>query len=114
MKKITSPLLLILMFMLIVPNVFGGEPENLLGVSLNFDKKEITIKVVSTGCTSKDDFQFLVKENIVTVVRKKKDSCKAMPEEVSFTFTLKEAGIDPNKPFIVANKFIVNLNIANI
>lgn len=114
MKKITSSLLLILLFLFIMPYVYGGEPETLLGFSLNFDKKEITIKVVSTGCTSKDDFQFLVKDENITIIRKKKDTCKAMPEEVSFTYNLKEAGIDPNKPFKILNKFIVNLNIANI
>ena len=70
--------------------------------------------MVSTGCTQKDDFQFLVKDENITIIRKKKDTCKAMPEEVSFTYTLKEAGIDPNKPFKILNKFIVNLDIANI
>ena len=114
MEKITTSILLILLLLFIMPYAYGGEPETLLGVSMNFDKKEITIKVVTTGCTQKDDFQFLVKDENITIIRKKKDSCKAMPEEVSFTYTLKEAGIDPNKPFKILNKFIVNLNIANI
>jgi len=99
--------------MFIIPYAYGDEPEKLLGISLNFDKKEITIKVVSSGCTQKNDFSFMVKDDTITVIRNKRDECKAMPEEISLTYSLKEAGINPNKPFIILNKFIVNLNIAN-
>ena len=114
MNKQVFTLLILLSFMFIIPLAYGGEPENLLGISLNFDKKEITIKVVSSGCTQKSDFSFLVKDNTITVIRNKRDECKAEPEEISLTYSLKEAGIDPNKPFLILNKFIVNLNIANI
>jgi len=107
-------LLILLSFIFIIPSVYGGEPEKLLGVSLNFDKKEITIKIVSSGCTQKSDFSFLVKDDTITVIRNKKDDCKAMPEEISLTYSLKEVGIDPNKSFKILNKFIANLNLANI
>ena len=54
-----------------------------------------------------------MKDDELTIIRTKKDECKMMPEELTLTYTLKEAGIDPNKPFKIVNKFIVNLNIAN-
>jgi len=113
MNKLTMHLLCLALFLLIIPSVYAGEPETLLGVTVNFDKKEFTIKVVSTGCTNKSDFKFQMKDDELTIIRTKKDECKMMPEELTLTYTLKEAGIDPNKPFKIVNKFIVNLNIAN-
>ena len=88
--------------------------EKLLGLSFNFDKKEISIQVVSTGCTVKTDFQFKVSNNIITIVRKKRDECKAMPEMASFTYSFQEAGLSPDKTYTIKNKFIANPNLANI
>lgn len=88
--------------------------EKLLGVSFNYDKKEITIQVVSTGCTVKNDFQFKVSNNIITIIRKKRDECKAMPEMASFTYTFQETGLSPDKAYTIKNKFIANPNLANI
>lgn len=87
--------------------------EKLLGVSFNYEKKEITIQVVSTGCTGKTDFQFKTSNNIINIVRKKRDFCKAMPSMVSFTYTLQEVGLSPDKSYTIKNKFIANPNLAN-
>ena len=88
--------------------------EKLMGVSFNYDKKEITIQVVSTGCTVKTDFQFKVSNNIITIIRIKKDACKAMPEMASFTYSFQETGLSPDKAYTIKNKFIANPNLANI
>ncbi|MBK6936280.1 MAG: hypothetical protein IPH18_04855 [Chitinophagaceae bacterium] len=88
--------------------------EKLLGFSTNYDKQEVTITVVTTGCTTKADFSIKVSGSNITVVRKKRDMCKMMPDAVSFTYTMKEAGVDPNKAYTIKNKFVANPNLANI
>lgn len=90
------------------------QPEELLGVSLNAERKEITIDVVSSGCTQRSDFRFEMKEDVLTVLRAGRDACKAMPQKTSFTYTLKEAGVDPDKPFRFGNGFIANEYAANV
>lgn len=103
------------LFMLVFCHVaIGGNPEKLLGISLDDEKGEITIQVVNSGCTQKTDFKFEMKGDTLTVVRTKKDECKAMAGAVQFSYSLKEAGINPNKPFVIQNKFIANKFIANI
>lgn len=88
--------------------------EKLLGVSFNYDKKEISIQVVSTGCTVKNDFQFKASNNIITIIRKKRDECKMMPEMAGFTYTFQETGLSPDKAYTIKNEFITNPNLANI
>lgn len=88
--------------------------EKLLGVSLNYDNKEITIQVVSTGCTVKNDFQFKVSNNSITIIRKKRDECKMMPGKTSFTYTFQESNLSSDKAYTIKNKFIANPNLANI
>lgn len=92
----------------------AGNPEKLLGITLDNDKSEITIQVVSSGCTQRSDFSFEMKGDTLTVVRVKKDECKAMESQIQFSYSLKEAGINPNKPFVIGNKFIANFFIAKI
>ena len=88
--------------------------EDLLGLSMDYEKKEISIVVVSKGCTRINDISLLVSNNELTVKRNGKDECKAMPEAVSFTFSFTETGIDPDKNYTVKNRFIANPNLANI
>ncbi len=88
--------------------------EKLLGVSFNYNSKEITIDVVSTGCTVKNDFQFKVSNNIITVIRKKRDECKSIPEKISLTYSFTEAGLSADKTYTIKNRFIANPNLANI
>lgn len=88
--------------------------ENLLGVSLNDDKKELIITVVSHGCTVKADFELQMQNNVLLIIRKKKDECKAMPEPLQLIYTFNEAQINPNIPFTIKNGFIANPLTANI
>jgi hypothetical protein len=88
--------------------------EKLLGVSLNYENKEISIEVVTTGCTVKGDFAFKVQNNTVTISRKKRDACKMTPQAIRFTYSLQEAGLSPDKIYIIKNRFIANPNLANI
>ena len=91
-----------------------NKSEKLLGLSLNYDKKEIIVTIVSTGCTRKADFSFVVNANTIRIERSKKDECKAMPEAINLVYTFKESGIDADKNYIIANGFIANPNLANI
>lgn len=91
-----------------------NKSEKLIGLSLNYDKKEITVLVVSTGCTGKADFFFVVNANTIRIDRTKKDECKAMPEAINLVYTFQESGIDADKNYTVVNSFIANRNLANI
>jgi len=92
----------------------ADKEERLIGVSLDYDKQEISVTVVSHGCTVKNDFAISLQKDEIIVKRKKKDECKAMPEAVSFTYPLQEAGISPDKAYTIKNRFIANPNIAGI
>lgn len=94
--------------------VADNNSEKLLGLSFSYDKKEITITVVSTGCTAKPDFSFIINGNTIKIERIKKDECKAMPEAINLVYTFQESGISADKSYTVANKFIANLNLAKI
>lgn len=90
------------------PVAQAAEIEVLLGITTNADKQEVTLQVASSGCTAKSDFAFEMKDGVLTVSRTKKDECKAVESAVSFTYTLKEVGIDPNKPFKLGNSLAVD------
>jgi hypothetical protein len=114
MKNIFAVLLLILMGCSHSVTVNSTKSENILGLSLNYEQKQINITVVSNGCTTKEDFTLQMQQNSLLISRKKKDVCKAMPEPVQFTWSFKEAGIDDNIPFSVQNRFSPNIFTATI
>ncbi|MCE5194359.1 MAG: hypothetical protein LLF28_02720 [Nitrospiraceae bacterium] len=114
MKTLKTLIFVFILVLFIAPITHAGDVEDLIGISLNYSKKEVTINVVGSGCTDKGDFLFEMKNDVLTVVRTKIDSCKAMQQEVSLTYSFKEAGISPNKPFKIANRFIANIYIANM
>jgi len=82
----------------------AAEREVLLGISTDVRKGELTIEVVSNGCTEAGDFRFTLKKDVLTIFRTRPDDCKRMPERIRLTFKLREIGIDPNRPFRVANR----------
>lgn len=114
MRVVKFCFLTLLMIALMVNMALAERPEVLLGISTDFNKGEITIEVTSSGCTMKGDFRFDFKENVLTIIRTRRDDCKAMPKKINLTYSLKEVGISPHQPFSISNKFIVNENIANI
>lgn len=112
MKK--KAIILLLFMHLGVLQIFSKSTEKLLGISLNYETKEVTISVVSTGCTQKNDFTFNMVKEVLTVNRIKEDYCKAMEEIVTFTYSFEAAKIDSNKPFVIGNKFVANPFTAKI
>jgi len=88
--------------------------EKLLGLSFDDEKKEVTIKVTSTGCTAKNDFQFKVRGSVIEIIRTKRDECKRMPFATSFTYSMAETGLVPNKLYTVKNKFTTSPDLANM
>jgi len=88
------------------------QKEVLLGLTTDFDKEALTIGVASNGCTERKDFRLDFADNVLTVFRTRRDACKAMPGKLSLTYTLREAGLSPHKPFRVGNAFMVNENLA--
>ena len=104
----------ILISLLISPLTKGGNPEKLIGLTFNYDKGEVTLQVVSSGCTQKGDFKFEIKGDSLSIIRIRPDNCKMMEGIVQFTYQLAEVKINPNKPYIIQNKFIANHNIAKI
>lgn len=114
MKTLRTALFVFMFVLSIIPIAHASEADDLLGVSLDFEKKEITISVATSGCTQKGDFLFEMKDDVLYIIRTNRDSCKAMQSKSRFTYSLKEAGISPNKPFKIANRFIANIYLANI
>jgi len=89
-------------------------PEALLGVVTDFDAARIVFEVASNGCTARKDFRCDLKDGTLTLVRLRRDSCKAMPQREKIVFTLEEIGLSPSKPFALGNKLIVNENLAQV
>lgn len=86
--------------------------EALLGVATDFDAGKVTFEVASTGCTGKGDFRLKRDGDTLTLLRLRRDACKAMPQRTKLDFTLEELGVTPHKPFKIANPFLVNENVA--
>ena len=91
-----------------------SKSEKLLGISFNYEAKEFVVTVVSTGCTDKTSFSFIINTNTIKIERIKKDDCKAMPEAINLVYSFEESGISADKSYTVVNSFIANLNLANI
>jgi len=104
----------LLVFALLAPAAQAADTEVLLGISTDYDKQELTLQVASSGCTAKADFQLALKDGTLTVVRTKRDECKAMESAVSLTWTLKEIGLEANKPFKLGNALIANPMLARV
>lgn len=114
MKAIGTSLLVCTLLVLLAPAASAGEAEVLLGISTDFDEQSLTLLVASSGCTAKSDFEFALKDGTLTVSRKKKDDCKAMASAVSLTYSLKEAGLEANKPFKLGNMLCANPMLAKV
>jgi len=96
---------------------FGSQQnrsEKLLGITFDDEKKEVTIKVTSTGCTEKNYFQFKVRGTVIEIIRTKRDECKRMPFSTSFTYSMAETGLVPNKVYTIKNKFSASPDLANL
>jgi hypothetical protein len=113
MKTFKHTLCIFTVLFFSISSAAAEQPEILLGVSLDIEKGEITIEVVSTGCTSEADFRFEYKDNVLTIIRKQVDTCKAMPQKIRLTFKLQDIGIDPRTPFRISNVFIADESVAN-
>lgn len=88
--------------------------EPLLGVSTDFDAGTITFEVASNGCTTRKDFRGDLRGETLTLVRLRRDSCKAMAQREKIVFKLAELGLSANKPFTLGNPLIVNENLAQV
>jgi len=87
--------------------------ETISAIAFNYDQEELTVTLVSNGCTVKADFIFEQNSSMLTIVRKKKDECKAVPQAITISWTFKEAGIDPNRTYNIQNGFAANPFTAN-
>lgn len=114
-SKQTQYLLTLLLACIVSVTVAKAQQaENLIGINFNFDKQEVVIKVVSSGCTTRESFKIETINDTLSVLRVRKDECKAMEEAIDITYTMKEIDIDPNKTYVIANKFISNYYIARL
>ncbi|MDD2319126.1 MAG: hypothetical protein PHO83_03640 [Geobacteraceae bacterium] len=102
------------LMLLCASTVFAEDKEVLLGVATDFSASTITFDVVGSGCTDKSSFRMDFSDKVLTVFRTRRDTCKAMPEKTSLTYTLDELGINPHKPFAIGNYFLVNENLAGV
>ncbi|MRR05448.1 MAG: hypothetical protein EG828_00660 [Deltaproteobacteria bacterium] len=103
-----------LTMLLCASSTLAEEIETLLGVSSDFEAGSLTIEVASSGCTDKGSFRLDFTQGVLTVVRVRKDTCKAMIQKTPVTFTVEEVGITSHKPFRIANPFLVNEKLAGV
>ncbi len=101
-----------LLVLLVAASTMAGVPaqtqEVLLGLATDSGAGTVTLTVMTSGCTSKSDFHFVVEKGVLTVFRHNRDACKAMPERLNLVFTLKELGLKADAAFTVTNKFAVS------
>jgi hypothetical protein len=87
--------------------------ETISAIVFNYDQEELTVTLVSNGCTVKEDFRFEQNNSNLSIIRKRKDECKAVPQAITISWTFKEAGIDPNRTYSIQNGFTANPFTAN-
>lgn len=110
----TIALCCLLAGLLFAPPAFAEKAEDLLGLSTDFGAKTLTIEVAGSGCTTRKSFRLDFRNDLLTVYRIERDSCKAMPEKIKIVIPLAEVGIDPHHPFKVGNRYIVNENLSGL
>lgn len=87
--------------------------ETISAIVFNYDEENLIVTLVSNGCTVKADFIIEQNNSALTIVRKRKDECKAVPQAITISWTFKEAGIDPNRTYSIQNGFTANPFTAN-
>lgn len=93
---------------LAAPAWAGDEPpEALLGVSTDIEGGQVLFEVASNGCTTKADFRSTYQDRTLTLVRIRRDACKAMPHRMKIAFTLGELRLSPHQPFALGNRIVV-------
>lgn len=80
--------------------------EPLVAASVAGDS--VTIRVISTGCTTKDSFLFLTEPAdgrlAVTFARRLFDDCKAAPAPIDLSWTFAELDLPNGANVVVANR----------
>jgi hypothetical protein len=89
--------------------VLGTAQEEVLH-RISVDTETISIQVTSTGCTSAEDFRFLLKGKKrsvirVTVIRIEPDTCEAAPQKVTLHFSRQDIGLGNVSDIVVTNSF---------
>lgn len=87
------------------PDVGMVELEPLVAASVAADA--LTIRVMSNGCTAKEDFAWFVERKAgrfaVAFGRKKIDACKAAARPMDLTWTFEELGLPKRAAVAVVN-----------
>jgi hypothetical protein len=94
-----------------------GSLEKLFGIRVG--RRTIAFRVLSSGCTSADDFRVLViasdsnrfpddsEPAHVLLIRDRLDVCRAVDEIVSIRFPREQLGLEPDQFFVIDNSFVV-------
>ncbi|MES2033767.1 MAG: hypothetical protein V4466_06305 [Pseudomonadota bacterium] len=87
------------------PDAGMVELEPLLGARVDADA--LTIRVASSGCTTKDGFAFFVERRYRRVAvafgRKRLDVCRAAPTAIDLTWSFAELGLPKGAVVTVVN-----------
>ena len=68
--------------------------QDIIWLGLGPDDTSFTLRVISTGCTKKDDFSFMIdSENVLKVTRMHPDLCRKKPQAVDFNYSFVELEI---------------------
>ena len=71
-----------------------------LSIGFSAGADTVSLRAVSTGCTTREDFEFAVDEHgELNVVRTRPDTCRARPRTVEFEYRFEELGL-PERVFV--------------
>lgn len=83
-----KPLFLFVLILVSPVMVQSQNWEPLLGFSSDPKNCEVTIRVISQGCTNVSDFRFYRSRDTLGIRRVRVDDCKTVPDTISLTFPL--------------------------
>jgi hypothetical protein len=98
---------LVVLFVLYVPCAHAEEGEPLFGLVINTLSGTLSMDVLSSGCTRKQDFDFDLQGDVLTIKRRSPDACKMIPHRVTLTYTRDEFGVLWGRTFHLTNPITV-------
>ena len=86
------------------------ELERLLGFSSDPKTCQVTIRVISNGCTHVSDFRFYRNRDTLAIRRVRRDDCKMVPDTIALTFPLATMDCQGLRSVVLRNELRGKMN----
>ena len=94
---------LVVLLLLYIPRSSAEESEPIFGIVINTPTGTFSMDVLSSGCTTKQSFDFDLHGDVLTIKRREPDACKMIPHRITLTYTRDEVGVLWGRTFHLAN-----------